>query len=839
MESSDLAPVSWAEREFFRRMNWRADRWAIASESRRALEIFAHLASDGTLSFYELVEAVEQRRTESVDPQWLARLGRVVAVRPVDERLARFGLDALRLGVPEVEKLPATMPVRTLLFELLLWEQEPQEARRLLESDTALQELYFGYMEADLANPRVDPSRSSIDAWWELLNKPLAHCGLAGITPDPGAEVPFDTLNSMTVPPLFSDPRRDPEDSLPGREALLRDNPLVSVIVTTFNPDPVELRTSVRSMLRQTWQNLEILLVDDASSEIDPELLDSLSAEDSRVRVVRQKHNGGTYLARNAGIRVARGLYVTGQDTDDWSHPQRIERELLALYGNPGASGVMVMANRTDDRLVRTAVGFVPQRRCEVSLMLRTEDARAVGGYVPMRKGADSEFRERLVQETGRRVIELQDPLYVTRLSPGSLSRADFRHGWTAPARLAFSSAYRYWHSNAAQLLPPLDAGSHGDVPPFGAPGRISGVARPEGERFDVCVVADWRSFGPTERAAVDEIGALIDADLSVAVLQLDSPYSDAVSARLLQPQLQEWINSGQVAQLMPDEHVVADLVIVREPSVVEYARMTRLGIDAGRVLVVADNTRSGDPVLGSTFRVPGVDAAIGVLFARSAQWIAPEVADPGLTGSLEGHSTLPVACPTTVRSFEWRARPARSLRADVVIGRPAQNLESDWPTSVEDLMTAYPVDHGPQVRIHGDARGGIRVLGERRMPVNWVDFRSSEVSAPVFWATVDVAALFAQREPNAGTVRALAEAMASGVPVICDHGYRDVFGAAAYYARPDEAPEAIARVLDEASLREQLIGAGFALVRERWCGKRYAEFVAQLIQQTAEVDTA
>ena len=196
-----------------------------------------------------------------------------------------------------------------------------------------------------------------------------------------------------------------------------------------------------------------------------------------------------------------------------------------------------------------------------------------------MRKGADSEFRERLIRHLGTQVIELSAPLYMTRLSAGSLSRADFRHGWTAPARLSFSSAYRYWHGTSSQLLPPLGDEKGHHAPPFSAPSRISGRGRDEGTRLDVCFLGDWRSFGPLERAALDEIESLLDAHLRVGVLQLDSPFSDAVSARILMPRLQAWINQGRVLQIMPDEEMSARLVIVRDPAVIDYAREQPFGL--------------------------------------------------------------------------------------------------------------------------------------------------------------------------------------------------------------------------------------------------------------------
>ena len=103
-----------------------------------------------------------------------------------------------------------------------------------------------------------------------------------------------------------------------------------------------------------------------------------------------------------------------------------------------------------------TAVGFSPQRRCEVSLMFLWEDAVVMGGYSRSAGGVLTASLETSDLDTGGEVEALSDPLYFTRFSHGSLSRADFRHGWTAPDRLAFFECYCAWHSQEDSHLSTL-----------------------------------------------------------------------------------------------------------------------------------------------------------------------------------------------------------------------------------------------------------------------------------------------------------------------------------------------------------------------------------------------
>src|SRR5690606_37950815 len=106
--------------------------------------------------------------------------------------------------------------------------------------------------------------------------------------------------------------------------------PLVSIIVSCWQPNE-QLLTSVRSLLSQTWQSVEVIVVDDASPRHFHSVLDEVQSLDERVTVLRQPSNQGTYAARNAALQVAKGEFVTFQDSDDWSHPRRIERQVAHL----------------------------------------------------------------------------------------------------------------------------------------------------------------------------------------------------------------------------------------------------------------------------------------------------------------------------------------------------------------------------------------------------------------------------------------------------------------------------------------------------------------------------
>ena len=102
--------------------------------------------------------------------------------------------------------------------------------------------------------------------------------------------------------------------------------PQISVIVPVYRTEPY-LRRCVDSLRGQSFQDLEILLVDDGSPDGCPALCDAFAAEDGRIRVIHQP-NRGVAAARNAGLDAARGDYLAFADSDDYLEAEMLEKML-------------------------------------------------------------------------------------------------------------------------------------------------------------------------------------------------------------------------------------------------------------------------------------------------------------------------------------------------------------------------------------------------------------------------------------------------------------------------------------------------------------------------------
>lgn len=107
-------------------------------------------------------------------------------------------------------------------------------------------------------------------------------------------------------------------------------NPLISVIVPIYNVEKYLVRC-VDSIVNQTYKNLEIILVDDGSPDRCPQMCDDYAEKDSRIKVVHKK-NGGLSDARNAGMAVATGEYISFIDSDDWIETSMFELLLNNIF---------------------------------------------------------------------------------------------------------------------------------------------------------------------------------------------------------------------------------------------------------------------------------------------------------------------------------------------------------------------------------------------------------------------------------------------------------------------------------------------------------------------------
>ncbi|MBR1472441.1 MAG: glycosyltransferase [Lachnospiraceae bacterium] len=220
---------------------------------------------------------------------------------------------------------------------------------------------------------------------------------------------------------------------------------LISVIIPVYNKEAY-LKRCLDSVLAQTHADLEVLLVDDGSTDGSCAVCEAYAAQDARVRLIRRE-NGGASAARNTGIEAAQGAYVGFVDADDWIEPGMYETLLQAIRaGKQGCRVVQLMSrNYTPDGTL-----VVPPRRedgvCEVlspetyfrQLIMHTGDSSFCtklfpGAFIKKyrfaegKKNEDFELLLRMLPELGDGVLSVGTVGYNISLSEQSATRGTYR----------------------------------------------------------------------------------------------------------------------------------------------------------------------------------------------------------------------------------------------------------------------------------------------------------------------------------------------------------------------------------------------------------------------------
>lgn len=114
----------------------------------------------------------------------------------------------------------------------------------------------------------------------------------------------------------------------------IQELPLVSIIITAYNAEKF-VKEALLSIINQTYQNIEIIVINDGSTDHTGLLLKKIKKLDNRISIINLKKNLGPSLASNIGINIAKGVYIARMDADDISLPYRIEKQVNYLQNNP------------------------------------------------------------------------------------------------------------------------------------------------------------------------------------------------------------------------------------------------------------------------------------------------------------------------------------------------------------------------------------------------------------------------------------------------------------------------------------------------------------------------
>lgn len=698
----------------------------------------------------------------------------------------------------------------TLELARCLYEAgRPGDARSLLEDTVAggSSDVVLAYANTLAHDPAHDHDRLT------LINKVLHRANVAGLTKlDQGRPLALDNIASTY--------EQKPDES----------GPLVSVIVPVRNGRST-LEASLRSLTHQTHANLQVIVVDDASDDETPRILDLIARTDDRIVVHRLKRHSGPYAARNAGLRIAQGVFVTVHDADDWSVPERVELQVRALIQSDHQANFSCWV-RCGDRLeVLSEV-----RRASPSLLFRRELLDQVGPWDELLANADDEFARRITATFGPASIDTVAPgvpLTFAAWSRTSLTRDPQLglHSLTHAqgARRHHNEASAAWHASPGfRATLPLDPGAPRLFPVPDV--LLRRDASPAVTSVDVVILSDFALSGGNVRACLNEAEALIGEGHSVALAH--HPRASRRARVPINPKVWAFLLSRGIRMLTLDDDVRCRLLLAVHPPMGEVLldRMAQIRPERTVLLVnqLPFNLYDGKgPVVGQEpfYRLANVIENLEARFG-----LPPLVAP--LSPVVRSHlnqfhgdelsgSELSDADWLVCMGSHVKRRPTRPVANGTIrLGRHTRDDVEKWPESRHDLLGAYPPAQGFEIRVLGGAEVPRGILG--RLPANWKVTPFDGVGVDQFLASLDVYAYFTHSRWIEAFGLSPLEAIVAGVPVIADQRFAEVFHDAAMYVDPSGVADHALRLAREPAHYEEVVSNASRFAQSRFSGSAH-----------------
>jgi glycosyltransferase involved in cell wall biosynthesis len=301
-------------------------------------------------------------------------------------------------------------------------------------------------------------------------------------------------------------------------EIVYTGEPLISVIMTSYNTEDY-IAAAIESILNQTWISLELIVVDDCSTDQSRIVIENIMKNDKRVKLYCFGENRGTYWCKNYGITKAQGDIITFMDSDDVSLPDRLSLQFQEL-NHPDR--VMVTCNLIRKNLEGDilSINGITERIAPISKMVKKSVFDDIGYFDTLRTSADDEFMQRIRLAYGRNAhANVQQVLYHALVRDESLTmeagnaidltaKREAGKSFLPPARQNYLESYQLWHKTLAEqgMIPymPFPVVSRA-FPVYGK--LVVSRGQYDGNTISICMA----SFPPREEVMKQTVLSLID----------------------------------------------------------------------------------------------------------------------------------------------------------------------------------------------------------------------------------------------------------------------------------------------------------------------------------------
>ncbi len=358
----------------------------------------------------------------------------------------------------------------------------------------------------------------------------------------------------------------------------------LSVIIPAHNCVST-LSYALPSVQQQTWTNLEIIVVDDCSSDDTWRVVQDFAASDERVVPLRNEINRGAYCCRNRGLQRATGDLVTVHDSDDWSHPEKFATQIAHLSAKGNLCNVSMRTRVTPNLHKGLAARPAAMEIDFPSLLLRKETLAALGGWDEVRVAADRELFNRLALAFRERPDRIYDdvPLAFGLVDPLSLTGNPFTGFATLGygARKEYQEAHRSWHQiEAAKAEPDFR------LPRNPRPFPVPNIIKPERHKklsYGMILVSDFSSRN------CRDINLRILSANSFAERGAIMHWPRITNAqRAFDPAIRKALIRFSIPTLVYGDKAVCKAVLVTEPECLLHVpdQLAQIAADEGIILV-------------------------------------------------------------------------------------------------------------------------------------------------------------------------------------------------------------------------------------------------------------
>lgn len=575
--------------------------------------------------------------------------------------------------------------------------------------------------------------------------------------------------------------------------------PKVSVLMPVYNASEF-IDVAINSMLSQTWENLEIIAVEDCGPDDSWEKLQLLAAKDSRLKIYRNTTNMGAYPTRNRALELATGDYITVHDSDDWSHPQMIEVQMKVML-----SSSTIKATCSAMVRVHPDLRFIlrPQRenleyvhRSYPSLLMRREDVIKLGKWDGVSANADDEFiqRARLLWGAEAIIDVMPDtPLSFFLVHENSLTqqKGTSLNSLTFGIRKEYATQATFWRKNQANTsIDAISVNRKSIKDPFPIPQGLAPKHWPKNYEYDIVLISDLSLLGGTRRCNEGYIRAATEAGLRVGLFHW--PRFDLKTTDIAEEYLKLCYQQN-IDMLVPEDEIHCKAVIIHHPPILKHRIDATPKIKTENVYILVNQSP-----MQRWSRTPhyydsaSANALCMDLFGTPPIWIPISQRVANILNDLEGYKIHDeIWSPPFIGEMPNDISLPQGFGSDrqIIIGRHARNHWTKWPSRATELAQSYCANtQGFEVHLLGGAQTPLKML--EHTPDNWQVLEFDSIPVSDFISKLDFFLHFVHEDYIEEFGRNVMEAMAHGRVVILPHDFKDVFGEAAIYCDPHQVED-------------------------------------------------